>query len=80
MKVVGYIRCSTEEQVVDGVTLQAQAAKLRAYCDLYDLDLVEVIEDAGVSAKTLDRGASRGHGPCSRPARLTEWSSPSSIA
>lgn len=55
MKVVGYVRVSSEEQVRDGVSLSAQEAKIRAYAELYGLDLVEVIVDAGVSAKNLKR-------------------------
>lgn len=54
-KAVGYIRVSTDKQVDHGVSLDAQRAKLDAYAALYDLTLVEVIVDAGVSAKTLDR-------------------------
>src|SRR4051812_2078687 len=59
MKVIAYARVSTEEQANDGVSLASQTAKLKAYCDLYDLDLVEVIVDAGVSAKSLDRDGLR---------------------
>ena len=55
MKVVGYVRVSTEEQATQGVSLQAQEAKLRQYCDLYGHDLAEVVIDAGQSAKTLNR-------------------------
>jgi DNA invertase Pin-like site-specific DNA recombinase len=55
MRAVGYIRVSTEEQADTGVSLQAQRAKLQQYAALYDLDLIAVEEDAGVSAKTLDR-------------------------
>lgn len=55
MKAIGYIRVSTEEQAREGVSLAAQEAKLRAYADLYDLELVAVVVDAGVSAKTLNR-------------------------
>lgn len=55
MKVVGYVRVSTQEQATEGVSLEAQEAKLRAYAQLYELDLVEVVIDAGESAKTLDR-------------------------
>lgn len=55
MRVIGYIRVSTDEQATQGVSLAAQAEKLRAYASLYDLDLVDVIEDAGQSAKTLQR-------------------------
>ena len=54
-KAIGYVRVSTEEQATDGVSLAAQEAKIKAYADLYDLDLVEIIVDAGQSAKTLDR-------------------------
>jgi DNA invertase Pin-like site-specific DNA recombinase len=46
---------STDKQVDHGVSLDAQRAKLDAYAALYDLVLVDVIVDAGVSAKTLDR-------------------------
>ena len=55
VKVIGYVRVSTDEQANTGVSLDAQAAKVRAYCDLYDLELVRIIEDAGASAKSLDR-------------------------
>jgi DNA invertase Pin-like site-specific DNA recombinase len=54
-RAVGYIRVSTDKQADRGVSLDAQHAKLTAYAQLYDLELVEVIVDAGVSAKTLDR-------------------------
>ncbi len=56
-KVVGYIRVSTEGQAEGGVSLEAQRAKLVAYCTALDLELVAVEVDAGVSAKTLDRPA-----------------------
>ncbi|MBU6429956.1 MAG: recombinase family protein [Cyanobacteria bacterium REEB65] len=55
MKAIGYIRVSTQEQASEGVSLAAQERKLRAYAELYDVVLVDVIADAGVSAKTLDR-------------------------
>jgi len=59
VRVIGYVRVSTEEQATSGVSLAAQADKIRAYAALYDLDLVEVIEDAGASAKSLDRAGLR---------------------
>lgn len=46
---------STDKQADHGVSLEAQRAKLAAYAALYDLELVEVIVDAGASAKTLER-------------------------
>lgn len=55
MRVIGYIRVSTDEQANSGLSLGAQRDKLAAYAALYDLDLVEIIEDAGESAKSLKR-------------------------
>ncbi len=54
-RAVGYIRVSTEKQSDKGVSLDAQQAKLRAYAELYDLELVDVVVDAAQSAKTLER-------------------------
>ena len=51
MKVIGYIRVSTEEQAADGVSLATQREKIIAYAALYDLELAEIIEDAGKSGK-----------------------------
>ena len=56
-RTVAYIRVSTDKQAEHGVSLDAQRAKVEAYASLYDLDLVAVLVDAGVSAKTLDRPA-----------------------
>jgi len=55
MKVIGYIRVSTAKQGESGLSLEAQEKKIRQYCDLYDLDLVEIVVDSGESAKTLNR-------------------------
>jgi site-specific DNA recombinase len=54
-RTVAFLRVSTEKQADRGVSLDAQRAKVAAYAELYDLDVVKVIVDAGVSAKTLDR-------------------------
>jgi DNA invertase Pin-like site-specific DNA recombinase len=54
-RTVAYLRVSTDKQADKGVSLDAQRAKVAAYSALYDLELVDVIGDAGVSAKTLDR-------------------------
>lgn len=77
-RTIAYVRVSTSQQADKGVSLDAQRAKVDAYSALYDLDVVEVIVDAGVSAKTLDGGASRcearsSHalGPRSRRPRRT---------
>ncbi len=54
-RVVGYLRVSTQQQADEGVSLEAQRTKLRAYAVAMDLELVALCEDAGVSAKSLDR-------------------------
>lgn len=44
----------------EGISLDNQIAKIRAYAELNELELLEVIEDAGRSGKSLDReGAQR---------------------
>ena len=54
-KTIAYLRVSTDKQADKGISLEAQEEKARAYASLYDLALIEVIIDAGESAKTLDR-------------------------
>ncbi len=54
-RTIAYLRVSTEKQADKGVSLDAQRAKVKAYAELYDLELAEVIVDAGESAKSLDR-------------------------
>ena len=54
-KTVAYIRVSSTDQADNGHSLAAQREKVELHARLHDLDLVAVIEDAGVSAKTLDR-------------------------
>lgn len=54
-RAVAYLRVSTDKQADKGVSLEAQRAKVEAYAALYDVELVEVIVDAGVSAKSLER-------------------------
>jgi DNA invertase Pin-like site-specific DNA recombinase len=50
MGAVLYIRVSTDEQVRQGVSLGAQEERLRAYCTMRGLEVVDVIRDEGVSA------------------------------
>ena len=54
-KAVGYIRVSTEEQADSGLGLEAQRLRVEAQAIVSDLDLLDVIEDGGYSAKCLDR-------------------------
>ena len=55
MRVLGYVRVSTEEQSDSGAGLEAQRRAIEAECERRGWKLVEVIEDAGFSAKDLKR-------------------------
>jgi site-specific DNA recombinase len=54
-KVIGYARVSTTGQAEQGVSLEAQVAKIRAYCLANDLGDPEIVVDGGASAKSLNR-------------------------
>ena len=58
-KAIGYARVSTDEQAREGVSLEAQQSRIRAYCEAKELELVEVLTDEGISGKTLERPALR---------------------
>jgi DNA invertase Pin-like site-specific DNA recombinase len=53
--VIGYIRVSTEEQADSGAGLSAQRAAILAEAELRGWHVVDLIEDAGYSAKDLRR-------------------------
>ena len=46
---LGYARTSTVEQAAEGVSIPAQVERIRAYCSLHELELVEVVLEEGVS-------------------------------
>lgn len=52
---VGYVRVSTDRQAEAGVSLEAQAEKIRAMAVVHGTSLLDVIIDAGESAKSLQR-------------------------
>ncbi len=55
MRVLGYVRVSTDEQSNSGAGLEAQRGAILAECERRGWELVELIEDAGYSAKDLKR-------------------------
>lgn len=55
MRVLGYVRVSTEEQTNSGAGLEAQRRAIVAECERRGWQLVELIDDAGFSAKDLKR-------------------------
>jgi site-specific DNA recombinase len=55
MKAIGYGRVSTDRQAEQGVSLEAQEAKIHAMATVQRADLRDVIVDGGESAKSLNR-------------------------
>ncbi len=55
MNAVGYVRVSTEGQAAEGVSLAAQEAKIRAWCQGNDFTLLGVHVDAGLSGSKFNR-------------------------
>jgi len=47
----GYVRVSTVGQADEGISLEAQRARIEAWCLANDVELAEVFVDAGVSGK-----------------------------
>lgn len=52
-KAIGYIRVSTDRQANEGVSLEAQKAKIEAWCIAHDYELAEVFVDAGISGRKM---------------------------
>lgn len=55
MRAVSYVRVSTVGQADDGVSLELQRAKVRAWAELHDVQLVAEYADEGLSGKRADR-------------------------
>ena len=55
MKTIGYVRVSTAGQADRGVSLEAQAEKIRAMAVVHSAELLDIIVDGGESAKSLNR-------------------------
>jgi site-specific DNA recombinase len=51
---VGYVRVSSETQVQEGVSLEAQEAKIRAWCEVSGFKLINLHIDAGLSGCRAD--------------------------
>jgi DNA invertase Pin-like site-specific DNA recombinase len=51
---VGYLRVSTEGQATDGISLDAQGAKVALWCEANGRHLVAVHQDAGLSGSRAD--------------------------
>jgi len=51
---VGYVRVSTEGQAQDGISLEAQQAKIRAWSEVTGYELLHIHVDAGISGCRSD--------------------------
>lgn len=60
MRLIGYVRVSTDDQVADGHSLDQQPERLRAYCEQNGHQLLDVITDKGVSASVPIRRRAGG--------------------
>lgn len=49
---IGYIRVSSDDQAREGLSLEAQERKIRAYCEIKNYKLVTIFKDEGVSGFT----------------------------
>lgn len=54
MQAIAYVRVSTDGQVSEGISMEAQQAKITAWCLANDYELVEVFTDAGLSGGRAD--------------------------
>jgi|GEM_PF-3979810 len=75
MKVIGYVRVSTDEQVREGASLEAQRHKIKAWTEALDGELLFIAEDAGISGNSS--GTEKvSEGPYKPPVpRRPYWSS-----
>lgn len=50
-RAIGYVRVSSIGQAVEGISLEAQRAKIQAWCDYNEYELSEIFSDEGISGK-----------------------------
>jgi len=53
-KVIGYIRVSTDKQVNNGISPEAQIEKIEQWSSLNEHSLVKIYSDGGISGKKVD--------------------------
>ncbi|MBS3682287.1 recombinase family protein [Ornithinibacillus massiliensis] len=57
MKVIGYIRVSTQGQARDGYSLAYQEDEIKAYCQAHGYTLLRLFKDEGISGAKVDEEA-----------------------
>ncbi len=55
VRAIGYVRVSTEEQVREGVSLDAQRSEIAKFCAENGLELIKIFADEGISGTTPKR-------------------------
>lgn len=55
MRVIGYVRVSTEEQASSGLGLGAQQAAIEAEAARHGWEVLEILADEGISGKSMSR-------------------------
>ncbi|MGK7251001.1 recombinase family protein [Acinetobacter oleivorans] len=54
-KAIGYVRVSTDKQAEEGISIDAQIAKIQAWASLNDYELIHVYSDEGISGASLNK-------------------------
>lgn len=54
-KAIGYVRVSTDKQADEGISIDAQVAKIKAWASLNDYDLLHIYSDEGISGASLNK-------------------------
>jgi len=55
IRAVGYCRVSTDEQAQEGLSLEYQSSRIRAYAESQDWQITDIYTDAGFSGKDTNR-------------------------
>lgn len=54
-RVALYMRCSTDEQAIEGLSIEGQRSVLRLYCKAKGLEIIDEYVDEGRSGRSADR-------------------------
>lgn len=54
-KAIGYVRVSTDKQVEEGISLDAQIAKIEQWASLNDYELIQIYSDEGITGASLNK-------------------------
>lgn len=51
---IGYVRVSTQKQVNDGLSIEAQISRIEAWAQFNEYELIQVFVDEGISGKNIN--------------------------